>query len=124
MIGLQKLQTVVVGQDGTAAFRMGNVNKGKRYVLALNVNGVTPDQVLLPDDLAGDYGGQEDEFIPITQQYIITDVRGFLGMTMKEFTIVLCCGIGGLVLVIAVVALALSIISKRRALRDAQQKHS
>lgn len=117
MNGLQQLQSVLIGQDGTAAFRMGNVNKGKRYVVALNVSGVTAENAVIPDNLAGEYG-ELDTYVPITDQYIITDVRGFLGMTMKEFTIVLACAVGGLAVVIAVVILVLSIISKRRTLRD------
>lgn len=119
--GLQKLQSVLVGEDGVASYRMANVNKGKRYAVALNVSGVSVSEAIIPDDLMSEYGNLEN-YVPVTEQYVITDVRGFMGMTMKDFTVVLACGVGGLALIIGVVMLVLALVSKKRALEEALAK--
>ncbi len=111
--GLQKLQSVMVDADGTACFKMGNINKGKRYVTALNVSGVTADEVILPQT---QFGGEDwlDDYVPVTEQYTITEVRGFMGMTMKQFTTVLLCSLVGLAFVVFVVILIINLLGKKR----------
>ena len=111
--GLQKLQSVMVDESGTAFYRMANINKGKRYVVALNVSGITADEATIPDDFADEYGGLEN-YVPVTEQYVITDVRGFLGLTMKEFTSILLWGFGGLIVLVIVVGIILSSASKKK----------
>ncbi len=118
--GLERLQSVQVGQDGVAPYTMGNINKGKRYVVALNVAGITADKVRLPQtDQTEDW---LENYIPVTEQYVITDVRGFLGMTMKQFTTAVLCAVGGLAFVVFVIVLVINLLSKQKALKQLQKK--
>lgn len=118
---LQSLQNVTVGEDGVAPFRMGNVNKGDRYVVALNVSGVTPENVVMTPTPAEGEDWLEN-YVPVTEQYIVTDVRGFMGMTMKQFTTVVICAVAGLALVVFVVALVVNMMGKKKALKDFRKK--
>ncbi len=118
--GLDRLQTVQVGQDGVAPYAMGNVNKGKRYVVALNVAGISAEQVRLPqNDETEDW---LENYVPVTQQYTITAVRGFGGMTVKQFTTVVLCVVGGLAFVVFVAVLVINLLSKQKALKQMRQK--
>ncbi|MBQ7034814.1 MAG: leucine-rich repeat domain-containing protein, partial [Clostridia bacterium] len=117
MSGLQRLQSVTVGQDGVAPYRMANVNKGKRYVVALNVSGVSADDVILSDQSVMDSDWLEN-YVPVTEQYTITDVRGFMGMTMKQFTITLVCVLAGLAFIIFILALVINMMGKKKALEE------
>ncbi len=121
MAGLQRLQSVTVGQDGVAPYRMANVNKGKRYVVALNVSGVATDDVVVSDQSVMDSDWLEN-YVPVTEQYTITDVRGFMGMTMKQFTITLVCVVAGLAFIIFIAALIINMLGKRKALEEHRKK--
>ena len=110
---LKKLQSVKVDQTGIAAFRMANVNKGKHYVVGLNVSGIVAEEVIVPDDIAPEYG-ELDEYVPITEQYIITDVRGFMGLTMKQFTTIVLWVVGGFVFVVIAIAAVVWFAGKKK----------
>ena len=117
---LKRLQSVAVGADGVIAYPMANVNKGEQYLLAFNVGTVSPDQVIHTDKETTD-GDWLENYVPITDQYIITDVKGFLGLTMKQFTWIVVGAVGGLAFVVFVIALLINMLGKKKAL-DAYRK--
>ena len=110
---LKKLQSIKVSESGIASFRMANINEGTQYIVALNVVGIAPDEVLLPDDIAPEYA-QPEEYVPITDQYIITDVRGFLGLTMGQFTTIVLWVVGGFVFVVVAIGAVVWFAGKKK----------
>ena len=76
----------------------------------MNVAGTSTGEVLAPGDQEG-----VEEFLPLSERYTITDVRGWRGLTMKEFTNRLLIAVGVLVAVVAVLVVVFVIISKRKA---------
>ncbi len=117
---LKRLQSVVAGANGVIAYPMANVNKGEQYLLAFNVGTVIPEDVIHTDKESTD-GDWLENYVPITDQYIITDVKGFLGLTMKQFTWIVVGAVGGLALVVFVIALLVNMLGKKKAL-DAYRK--
>lgn len=117
MSDLKRLQSVTVGDDGVAPYCIGNVNKGARYVVALNVSGITTEDVILSPQTPADEEWLEN-YVPVTDQYIITDVRGFMGMTMKQFTITVVCVVCALALVVFIVALVINMMGKKKAMEE------
>lgn len=117
---LKLLQSVMIGSDGVSRFYMGNVNKGKNYVIALNVSGISAETVIRPENTPD--ADWLENYVPVTEQYVITDVRGFMGLTMKQFTGILI-GVGvGLGFVVFVIILVVSLMGKRKAMRQIRSK--
>lgn len=112
---LKRLQSVAVGTDGVASYPMANVNKGQGYLVALNVGNVFADNVILNDLPSADEEWLEN-YVPVTEQYVITDVRGFMGLTMKQFTWIVVGCVGGLALVVFVIALVVNMLGKKKAM--------
>ena len=112
---LKRLQSVAAGEDGVIAYPMANVNKGEQYVMAFNVGTVTPNDVIHTDKESADSDWLEN-YVPVTDQYIITDVRGFLGLTMKQFTWIVVGCVGGLALVVFIIALVVNMLGKKKAM--------
>lgn len=105
-----KLQTARLSGAGYASFRLAVINTTTRYLLAMNVASTSTDEVLVPGD-------REDveEFLPLSERYTITDIRGWRGLTMKEFTNRMLIIGGVVVALIAVLVVAFILISKRKA---------
>lgn len=118
---LQLIQSVMVAEDGFAYYKMGNINKGKRYIAALNVANISAESIVRPENSA-DEGDWLENYVPVTEQYKITDVRGFMGLTMKEFTKALIFGIIGIAFVVFVVVLAINFMAKKKALNQVSKK--
>jgi len=114
---LSQIKTVTL-IDGTAEYKMANVNKGERYIVGVNVLTVKPEQVYRPDSDAPDL----ENYVPVTQQYEITEVRGFMGMTMKQFTIALVSVLAVLAFVVFVVILAVNLAAKKKAIDSMRNK--
>ena len=107
---LQKLQTVMLDKRGYVSFRLAVINATTKYLLAMNVPDVPTHEVVVPED-------KDDvvDFAPVSDRYTITAVRGFLGMTMQEFTNVVLIVGGSFVGVVLLVVLFIIIRSKRKA---------
>jgi len=117
---LKLLQSVMIGSDGVSRFYMGNVNKGKNYVIALNVSGISAETVIRPENTPD--ADWLENYVPVTEQYVITDVRGFMGLTMKQFTGILI-GVGvGLGFLVFIIILVVSLMGKRKAMRQIRSK--
>lgn len=107
---LLKLQSAKINSRGYAAFRMAVINTTTRYLLALNAFHIPPDEVLAPDDT-----DDLAEFLPLDERYSISEPRGFMGMTMKEFTGLVLKVVGAFVAVVLVCVLFFVIRGKRKA---------
>lgn len=107
---LQKLQTVMLDTRGYVSFRLAVINTTTRYLLAMNVADVVNSEVVQPSDK-----DNVEEFAPISDRYTITDVRGFLGLTMAEFTTLVLTVVGIFVGVVLLAVLIIVIRSKRKA---------
>lgn len=117
---LERLQSVTVGTDGVAPYRMANINSGRRYIVALNVSGISSDEVIIYNQTPNEDDWLEN-YVPVTEQYKITEVRGFLGMTMKQFTWAVVGGIAVLALIIFIIALIVNMQGKRKALMERER---
>jgi hypothetical protein len=107
---LLKLQSVRVDESGYVSFRLRNINTSTRYLLAVNVAGTPPHEILVPDQVPG-----VEDFVPLDEKYAFSEPRGFFGMTMGEFTRLVLTVVGVFVGVVLVLALFLIINSKRKA---------
>lgn len=111
---LTKLQVAMINQEGYVSFHLGNINSTTRYLLALNVSGTSAEEVVVPDSVLNNPDDLVD-LVPLDERYTITDVRGFLGLTMGEFTqLVLTVG-GAFLGVVLLLVLFFTIYSKRKA---------
>ena len=117
---LERLQSVTVGTDGVAPYRMANINSGRRYIVALNVSGISSDEVIIYNQTPNEDDWLEN-YVPITEQYKITEVRGFLGMTMKQFTWAVVGGIAVLAFIIFIIALIVNMQGKKKALMERER---
>ncbi len=118
---LDLIHSVMVSEEGIAYYKMGNINKGKRYLIALNVNGIISENVILPDNSTEENDWLEN-YVPVTEQYKITDVRGFMGLTMKEFTRILIFGVIGIAFIVFVIILSVNFMAKKKALDKLNKK--
>ena len=107
---LQKLQSARIDQKGYVAFRLATINKTTRYLLAMNVPDTATGEVMAPNDR-----DNVEEFLPLSEQYTITDVRGWFGLTMKEFTRFVLIGGGIFLGAVILFVLFFIILSKRKA---------
>lgn len=117
---LKLLQSVMIGSDGVSRFYMGNVNAGKNYVIGLNVSGISAESIIRPENTPG--ADWLENYVPVTEQYVITDVRGFMGLTMKQFTGILVGAGAGLGFVVFIIILVVSLMGKRKAMKQMRSK--
>lgn len=111
--GTLKEIKIVKLKDGFCEYKLANVNKGERYVVAINTQSATPDRIEYPD---------LENYVPVTEQYEITEVRGFMGMTMKQFTMTLGIGLAVLAFVVFIIILILNLTAKKKALDAVRNK--
>lgn len=84
---LEKLTSVLVDNDGRASFRLGSIDKGK-YVLALNVADIDPQEVLIPEKLAPEYDITYGSTLTDSQgnQYVLVGRVNKLGISLGTLT--------------------------------------
>lgn len=107
---LLKMQSTRVDDAGYVAFRLAVINTTTRYLLAVNVPDTPQNEVLLPDDTEG-----VEDFVSVLDKYATTDIRGWMGMTMQEFTRMMLIIVGVFAGVILLLVLFFVIRSKRKA---------
>ena len=84
---LEKLTSVLVDNDGKASFRLGSIDKGK-YLLALNVADIDPQEVLIPEKLAPEYDITYGSTLTDSQgnQYVLVGRVNMLGISLGTLT--------------------------------------
>lgn len=107
---LLKMQSTRVDDEGFVAFRLAVINTTTRYLLAVNVADTPQNEVLLPD-----YADGVEDFVSVLDKYATTDIRGWKGMTMQDFTRMMLIIGGSFVGVILLLTLFFVIRSKRKA---------
>lgn len=107
---LLKMQSTRVDAAGYVAFRLAVINATTRYLLAVNVADTPQNEVLIPDSHP-----EVEDFVSVLDQYATTDIRGWKGMTMKEFTRLMLIVVGSFVGVVLLLTLFFVIRSKRKA---------
>lgn len=96
---LKALQTVRVGDAGTATFYFDGVKTNYKYVIGINVKGIDYSNVYVPNELSDDYGGLTDGY---GNRYTITGAKSKWGISLGQFSLILlgvfvalAAGIGG-----------------------------
>lgn len=111
---LVKLNSAMIDEEGFVGFPVAVINATTRYLLAINGPTIKPEDVWVPDSMVEDADGLKD-VVPLSERYAITEPRGFMGMTMKEFTIFILKIVGAFLGVVLAVVLFFVIRSKRKA---------
>ena len=111
---LVKLNSAMIDREGYVGFPVQVINKSTRYLLAMNVATVHRDEVWVPDSMVGEDNPVKD-VVPLSERYAMSEPRGLMGMTMKEFTNMIITIVGVFLGVVLVIVLTLIIIGKRRA---------
>lgn len=111
---LNKLQAVMVDYEGYVSFTLGNINTAVRYLVALNVAGTSANDVIVPGSMM-DNPDDLIDLVPLDERYTLTEPRGLLGMTMKEFTRLTLTVVGIFLGVVGILVLFFIINGKRKA---------
>lgn len=90
------LQSVMVDDYGYAEFYLDGVDSHTDYMIALNVEGIDSDSVILPDSIASEYGVLIDEF---GNKYVVSGTKSSWGITFGQLTLILV----GIIVVSAVI---------------------
>ncbi len=106
-----RLQAVAVDNDGNAHFYLASVDKDTEYVVGINVPGESKDDIIIPKELAKDYGA----IMRLEQiDYVETGARTLQGMTLGTVILIV---IIGLVLVAIVIGAVMFYMNKRKQLK-------
>ena len=108
--GLSLLQSVKVDKDGFATYYLQSTKDTTQYLIALNVKDVNEDSVILPEDMAAEYG---DMFYYETIEYVTTGVRLFMGLSLFQFGFVV---LGVMAFLFAVVGIVMSVLYRKKKL--------
>ena len=108
-----RLQAVKIDQMAVAHFYLASVDKDTTYVLGIDVPGEKTDDIIIPDELAADYGGA---FVQLDRiEYITTGVKSSWGLSLRQVTFIM---IAVLVVVIVLVGVIMTYLNKRRLIRE------
>lgn len=103
---LKKLSSVVVDDDGKAAFPLAGTEAGE-YVVAINVQDITQDEVRIPEKLAAEYGIEYTYGATLTDaygnQYVLTGRVNKLGIGVGELTLIIVGVLVGSIVVVGAV---------------------
>ena len=110
---LQKLCSVIVDDDGMAAYSLAGTMEGT-YIIALNVQGISSNEVVIPQKLAAEYGIDYSKGTLTDgsgNQYIITGTRRDVGFGIGTLTLII---IGVLVGSAVVVGVVMTVMNKMK----------
>ncbi len=101
------LSTVVIDDDGYAWFSMDRVEKGTKYYIGINVEGMTLEEAVIPETLYDQYGVDATLTDASGKQYELGDRSSRWGITGKQFAIYVALAIAAVVLLVTIVMLTL-----------------
>lgn len=101
---LVKLSSVIVDYDGKAAFCLAGTSEGE-YVIALDVQDIPKDEVLIPEKLAGEYDITYGSTLTDAygNQYVLTGRVNKLGISLGTLTWIIVGILLGSVVLVGVV---------------------
>lgn len=113
----ESIQTVVVDENGIAWFALADIKDNKEYYVAINVEGVTAEEALIPETLYDNYGVEEESYLTDSNgvQYTITGRTSSWGMDLKTVMIILAIVVFFLAVFIGV---TLGVLNKRKAIKE------
>lgn len=104
--GLRKLTSVIIDDDGMAAFRLAGTQAGK-YVIGLDVPGIEKDEVIIPEKLAPEYGIDYTYGATLTDsqgnQYVLTGRVNKLGFGIGTLTLIVVGILVGSMILVGIV---------------------
>lgn len=119
--GLRKLTSVVIDDDGMAAFRLAGTEDAK-YLIGLDVPGIEKDEVVIPEKLAPAYGIDYTYGATLTDsqgnQYVLVGRVNKLGFGLGTLMLIV---VGGLVGMMVLVGAVMIFLNKRQKRKYAQQ---
>lgn len=77
----EKLQTMLIDGTGNTFFYLENVDNLTTYMIGINVPGISAEEIMVPDNMSGEYGGLTDE---LGNKYVVTGAKSSWGMTLGQ----------------------------------------
>ena len=102
------LQTVVVDDAGYAHFYLASVDQKTVYLIGIDVQGVVPEEAIIPENLQQNYGVTEQLS---TMEYVVTGRSSSWGMDIKQVTLILA---GGMIFAAVVIGVVMFMLNKRK----------
>lgn len=101
---LTKLSSVIVDDDGKAAFCLAGTSEGE-YIIALNVQDIPQEEVMIPQKLSQDYDITYGATLTDAygNQYVLTGRVNKLGFGLETLTWIIVGVLGGSVVLVGVV---------------------
>lgn len=110
---LQTVQSVVIDTMGYAHFYLANIDAEQSYRIGINIPDISPDDVIVPEELHSEYGINSNYF-DVTTQYVFTGRTSSWGMSMNQVTWILFGVMGGCIVCVGVV---MYIFNKRKLMK-------
>lgn len=93
----QIMQSVMIDDYGYAQFYLGSLDSQTKYMIAIDVDGINPEDVLIPDSIADEYGGLMDAE---GNKYVLTGTKSTWGISFLQLTLILVGVILGSVVIV------------------------
>lgn len=104
--GLEKLQSVVVDENGYASYYLQSTKNTTDYLVAMNVEGIAEQDVIVSTSPSSKNDNKYiDDLFEI--EYVVTGVRLFMGMSLFQFFIAVFGVVTALVIAIGIVMFVL-----------------
>jgi hypothetical protein len=113
---LEAVQTVVVDAEGKAWFNLASVDDNTEYYVALNVEDLADDSVVIPETLYEDYGAED--LVYLTDEdgvtYEVTGRTSSWGITGQRFAIYVGIAVAVIVLIVSVTMITINQFRKSK----------
>ncbi len=116
---LAKLCSVIVDDDGMAAFSLAGTTAGQ-YIIALNVKDIPSDEITIPKSLASQYGIDYDDSTLTDakgNKYIITGTDNKLGISLGTLTLVVVGVLVGSMIIVGIIMFIWNRQQKKRVIQ-------
>lgn len=96
------LQSVAVDQNANAHFFLASVDADTEYIIGLNVPGESTENVLIPDELLPQYGGNAADRLT-KWEFVTTGVKSSWGLSVKQVTWIMVGVLVGCIVIVGIV---------------------
>lgn len=118
MFGYKKIQTVIVDDDGNAWFKLASTDKGTKYYIGIDCEGISRDEAIVPDNMSENFGAPQNGATLLDEDgvhYELTGRTSTWGMSLSTVMIILAVV---MVVVIGVVAVIMTMNNKRNLTKE------